>query len=315
MDLPTMDLKTTDLKTMNLQSVLHTLRKTVLLTSITSLVTFHAYAQTGNITHSMSETKKIVSAGASVTELLIALGADNQLVGVDVTSVAPKGRSLPKVGYHRALSAEGLLALEPSIIIGSDEMGPKPALTQLKRAGVQVEVVDSSPTVAGLKHRIEQIAALTRTQDKVAALNNGIDEQVRSLGTNQPAKESAKKKVLFLLIHEGRPANVAGSGTTPDAIINLAGGINPAAKQLNAYKPLSNEAIIEMQPDVILVSGRSYKKMGGSDALLKALPLLSATPAGQNKQFITIDGHALVGGLGLKSLSEAERINQLLYAQ
>ncbi|GAL17884.1 periplasmic hemin-binding protein [Vibrio maritimus] len=41
--------------------------------------------------------------------------------------------------------------------------------------------------------------------------------------------------------------------------------------------------------------------------------MLSATPAGQNNAIVTIDGHALVGGLGLKSLDEAKRINALLY--
>ena len=73
------------------------------------------------------------------------------------------------------------------------------------------------------------------------------------------------------------------------------------------------EAIIEMQPDVILVSCRSYEKLGGADAILQSIPTLVATPAGINKQIITIDGHALVGGLGLKSLAEAQRLNALLY--
>ncbi|MEF1214692.1 ABC transporter substrate-binding protein, partial [Vibrio alginolyticus] len=76
---------------------------------------------------------------------------------------------------------------------------------------------------------------------------------------------------------------------------------------------LSTEAMVEMQPDVILVSGRSYETLGGADAILKAMPLLAATPAGKNKDIITIDGHALVGGLGLKSLAEAKRLNALLY--
>lgn len=70
--------------------------------------------------------------------------------------------------------------------------------------------------------------------------------------------------------------------------------------------------MVEMQPDVILVSGRSYEKMGGADAILAKMPLLAATPAGQSKNIIKVDGHALVGGLGLKSLSEAERISHIL---
>nr|WP_242456591.1 ABC transporter substrate-binding protein [Vibrio mediterranei] len=261
---------------------------------------------------SATAAEKIVSAGASVTELIYALDAQSKLVGVDVTSVTPEGTTIPKVGYHRALSAEGLLALEPTLVIGSDEMGPKPALDQLSRVGVDVEVVDTSSTIEGLNHRIDQIAKLTNSEAKVGELKETVAQQVEALNSNQPS-QSNMKKVLFLLIHEGRPANVAGNGTTPDAIIKLAGGINPAASQIDSYKPLSNEAMVEMQPDVILVSGRSYEKMGGSDAVLKALPLLAATPAGKNGDIVTIDGHALVGGLGLKSLAEAKRINELLY--
>lgn len=261
---------------------------------------------------SATAAEKIVSAGASVTELIYALDAQSKLVGVDVTSVTPEGTTIPKVGYHRALSAEGLLALEPTLVIGSDEMGPKPALDQLSRLGVEVEVVDTSSTIEGLNHRIDQIAKLTNSEAKVGELKEKVAQQVEALSSNQPS-QSNMKKVLFLLIHEGRPANVAGNGTTPDAIIKLAGGINPAASQIDSYKPLSNEAMVEMQPDVILVSGRSYEKMGGSDAVLKALPLLAATPAGKNGDIVTIDGHALVGGLGLKSLAEAKRINEILY--
>ncbi|WP_445206127.1 heme/hemin ABC transporter substrate-binding protein [Vibrio sp. 10N] len=256
--------------------------------------------------------EKIVSAGASVTELIFALDAQSQLVGVDVTSITPEDSALPKVGYHRALSSEGLLALQPTIIIGSDEMGPKPTLDQLQRVGVEIQVVDSAPTIDGLNKRIDQIAALTHSEEKVPALKAAIDEQVKALKSNQP-NENKAKKVLFLLIHEGRPANVAGSDTTPDAIITLAGGINPAAASLTSYKPISNESIIEMQPDVVLVSGRSHAKLGGSAAIIEALPMLSATPAGINNAILTIDGHALVGGLGLKSLEEAKRINALLY--
>ncbi|MCW0469342.1 ABC transporter substrate-binding protein [Vibrio chagasii] len=69
-----------------------------------------------------------------------------------------------------------------------------------------------------------------------------------------------QKKVLFLLLHEGRPANVAGGETSPNAIIELAGGINPAASKPYILQPLSMESLVEMQPDVILVSGRSYQK-------------------------------------------------------
>ncbi len=257
--------------------------------------------------------ERIISAGSAVTELILALHAEQSLIAVDVTSQLPEGQPLPKIGYHRRLSAEGLLALSPTKLIGSDEMGPAPVLQQLKSTGVDIEVVNTQANVDGLKARIDQIAAILNKPQEAQQLKSQVDQQVQSLKANQPTNQ--KKKVLFLLIHEGRAANVAGTDTTPDAIINLAGAINPAADKITAYKPLSSESMVEMQPDVILVSGRSFEKLGGPDAIIKMMPLLAATPAGQNKQIMAIDGAALVGGLGLKSLAEAKRLNQLLYTQ
>ncbi|EPS3401710.1 heme/hemin ABC transporter substrate-binding protein [Vibrio vulnificus] len=257
--------------------------------------------------------ERIISAGSAVTELILALHAEQSLVAVDVTSQLPEGQQLPKIGYHRRLSAEGLLALSPTKLIGSDEMGPAPVLQQLKSTGVDIEVVNTQANVDGLKARIDQIAAILNKPQEAQQLKSQVDQQVQSLKANQPTEQ--KKKVLFLLIHEGRAANVAGTDTTPDAIIRLAGAINPAADKITAYKPLSSESMVEMQPDVILVSGRSFEKLGGPDAIIKMMPLLAATPAGQNKQIMAIDGAALVGGLGLKSLAEAKRLNQLLYTQ
>ncbi len=263
-------------------------------------------------TLSPEEPKRIISAGGAVTELVLALGASEQLIAVDVTSELPANQPLPKIGYHRAISAEGLIAMNPTNVIGSDEMGPETAIDQLKKVGIEVDVVNTSASIEGLLERIDQIAELTGTQSQAKELKQTVSNQAKAL-EDSAAKQSEKKKMLFLLIHEGRPANVAGSDTTPDAIITLSGGINPAADKLNSYKPLSMESMIEMQPDVILVSGRSYEKLGGADEILKALPMLAATPAGQSKQIVTIDGHALVGGLGLKSLSEAHRLNQTIY--
>lgn len=256
--------------------------------------------------------ERIISAGSAVTEILVALGAQNKLVAVDVTSEIPNDLALPKIGYHRQLSAEGLLALAPTQLIGSSEMGPESTLQQLKGAGVNVEVVNDESTPQGLLARIDQIATLADAKPQAKALKQQVQSTIAALIHHQSTHKTPKK-VLFLLIHEGRAANVAGSDTTPNSIIELAGAVNPAAEQVTSYKPLSMEAIIEMQPDVILVSGRSYEKLGGADAILQSIPTLVATPAGINKQIITIDGHALVGGLGLKSLAEAQRLNALLY--
>ncbi|MGD8231476.1 heme/hemin ABC transporter substrate-binding protein [Vibrio sp. TRT 1302] len=260
--------------------------------------------------HSFAD-EKVISAGSAVTELVVALGQQDKLVAVDVTSEIPANLSLANIGYHRQLSAEGLLALGATRLIGSDEMGPDTTLNQLRAAGVTVDIVNTKPTTEGLLQRVDQIASLLDAQQQASNLKQSITKQIHTLEANKNDQVSAKK-VLFLLIHEGRPANVAGRDTTPNAIIELAGARNPAAESVTSYKPLSMEALVEMQPDVILVSGRSYKQLGGTEAILASMPMLAATPAGQNSQIIQIDGRALVGGLGLKSLAEAERLSTVL---
>ncbi|CAM3860398.1 heme/hemin ABC transporter substrate-binding protein [Vibrio aquimaris] len=263
------------------------------------------------ITASTSASDRIISTGSAVTELLIALDKQDQIVAVDITSEVPSENQLPKIGYHRNLSAEGLLALNPTLVIGSNEMGPQNVLDQISNAGVSVDVINSSPTPEGLLERIDDIASITHSEKKAQALKTNIQKTIQALETNRSTLQR-KQKVLFLLVHEGRPANVAGANTVPDAIIQLAGGLNPAAQKIDSYKPLSTESMLEMQPDIILVSGRSLDKIGGIETIFDKMPLLAATPAGKAKNIIPIDGHAIVGGLGLKSLSEAERLNKIL---
>lgn len=256
--------------------------------------------------------ERIVSAGSAVTELILDLGDKQDLVGVDVTSIGRDTAQLPQVGYHRQLAAEGILALKPTQLIGSTEMGPDTTLNQLRQAGVKVTVLETDNTAQGLIDRIDQLGKVLDKPQQADQLKQQVTQTLDKLHANTPKQQ---KRVLFVLIHEGRAANVAGSDTVPDAIISLAGGTNPAAHSVQSYKPLSKEALIDMQPDVVLVSGRSFAQMGGVDAILQALPTLAVTPAGINKQIYTIDGHALVGGLGLNSLKQAVALQKQLYPE
>ncbi len=140
-----------------------TLLKTSLLTITLGLSSF-SYANAD------TNTKKIISAGASITQIINALNAQDQIVAVDLTSKALVDKSVPKVGYHRQLSAENLMSLSPTNVIGSDEMGPQSTLDLLKQSGVNVDVVNSGETVKDLLQRIDQIASLTHHQQRAEVL-------------------------------------------------------------------------------------------------------------------------------------------------
>ncbi len=247
-----------------------------------------------------STSNRIISAGSSITEILVALGAKDQLVAIDITSRKfNSDGALPQVGYHRQLSAEGLMALSPTHIIGSHEMGPENTLTLLRSGGIKVETVPSGDSEDDLFSRIDKIAQVTGTQDRAAQLKVSIDKQLTQMKSRQLERSP---KVLFAMLTKGRPATIAGDKTTIDVIINLAGGQNPAKSQMSSYKPLSPEAIVQMQPDFLLVSERAWEALRGQEGILKEFPLLAATPVAAKNRIIPISSSAIIGGFGLESL-------------
>jgi iron complex transport system substrate-binding protein len=249
---------------------------------------------------------RIISAGSSITELLIALGAKDQLVALDVTSRKyNRDEALPQVGYHRQLSAEGLMALEPTHLIGSNEMGPENTLTLLKSGGIKVETVPSGDTEEDLFRRIDKIAQITGTQEKAKSLKASIDEQLNNIKSR---KLSHSPKVLFAMLTKGRPATIAGDKTTIDVIINLAGAQNPAKSEMSSYKPLTPETIVKMQPDFLLVSDRAWEALGGQEGILQEFPLLAATPVAGKDRIIPVSSSAIIGGFGLESIELTDKL-------
>ncbi|WP_087026466.1 heme/hemin ABC transporter substrate-binding protein [Thaumasiovibrio subtropicus] len=256
----------------------------------------------------ISSEPRIISAGSAVTELIFALEAESQLVAVDLTSKGfVMGTDIPQVGYHRQLSAEGLMALAPTVLVGSNEMGPEKTLNTLSEAGIDVETVTSGLGLEDLHLRIDQVAALTGTAEKAETLKADVAAQMEKLSATELKNPP---KVVFMLLAEGRPMTVAGNKTPVDTVIELAGAVNPAQDAFESYKPMSVEALIELQPDYILVASRSWRSMGGAEGILAKMPLLVATPAGEKNQFIPIPGPAIVGGFGLGSLKLAETLQQ-----
>ena len=249
--------------------------------------------------------ERIVSVGPATTELILALGGESSLIATDVSSPEPKG--LPKVGYHRALAAEGILSLAPTRLVGSDEMGPNSTLDQLRRAGVKVEVMATAPTLDNLNQRIDTLAQLLDNPAAGVKLKAEIASQSDQLAAQ--ARQNKPLRVAFLLLHKGQPTSIAGGNTTASALVTLAGGVNPVA-QLHDYKPVSTESLIELQPDLVLVSGRDWQQYQNVDSVLAQVPALAATPAGKNRAIHAIDGHALQGGLSLRSLQQANQIAQ-----
>ena len=236
---------------------------------------------------------RIVSIGGSVTEFVYALEAGDLLIAVDATSRhPPEATAKPNVGYMRALSAEPILSLEPTLVLAVADAGPRATLEQLRAAGVHLVTVPDDPSPAGIVEKARAVAAALEAPERGEAL------AVRLADALHAARESTahinhRPRVLFLLsVGRGAPL-AAGRSTSAQAMIELAGGIN-AISEFEGYKPISPEAFAIAAPDHVLVTERTLERMGGESGVL-AVPGLAITPAGQARRLIAMDGLLLLG--------------------
>jgi iron complex transport system substrate-binding protein len=234
--------------------------------------------------------ERIVSLGGSLTELVYALGLGDRLVGVDSSSVWPEpARALPQVGYQRKISAEGVIALAPSLVLHSDAAGPASALVRVREAGIALAEFPDPRDVAGARARIEALAARLDRVERGREILATLDAELARL---PEVSDEQRPRVLFLYARGADTLLVAGRSTAAAAMIELAGGRN--ALELDDFRPLSAEAVLAAAPELLLVTSRGLDSVGGSAGLL-ALPGIAQTPAGRHARILALDDLALLG--------------------
>lgn len=236
---------------------------------------------------------RIVSVGSALTEIVFALGAEDLLVGVDTTSQYPAAaQALPQVGYMRALSAEGVLSLKPTLVIATTAAGPATTLDQLRATGIEVVVLPERYDYDSVIAKIAAVGHVTGKQTAAEAMIARGRADMAKLA-KQIAAATRKPRVLFLLSMGGGAPQAAGRDTAADGIIRLAGGVN-AIDSYAGYRPLTPEAVIASRADFILVTRQTVQAMGGIETVLNQ-PALRQTPAGRAGKVLEFDTLLLLG--------------------
>lgn len=238
-----------------------------------------------------AEPKRVVSIDGSITEIVYALGAEQSLVGVDTTSVYPaQVKKLPNVGYMRRLSGEGILSLNPSLVITSEDAGPEKVLENLTQAGLNIETIPSHRSIDGVIAKVEAVARVLNKLEAGDALASQIKTQSTAILDTFVTPNIAKKpRVMFLLAMGGHGASIAGKETQADAMISLMGGEN-IGSDFNSYKPMSPEGALKAAPDVIIIAERPDMPLD-----LDQYPALKLTPAYQNQRILRESSMLLLG--------------------
>lgn len=258
--------------------------------------------------------ERVVSVSKQINEFMYDIGAEDVIVARDETSVYPEAiKALPSVGYHRALSAEGIISTRPTLLLTDGNVGPDAVMEQVRDVGIPVLVVKPGSTVdsaqammAELGKRFDREAA---ADSVIAAWREGMAEVAADTAANQA--EGAKPRVL--IIHFGQLINnylAINRGSTADQVLRWAGGVN-AVDSLGGMTRLTPELIARAAPDVIVATEVGFDRYGTAEKFAE-LPGISLTPAGKNGRIYRIEETELIY-YGPRTPETVRKLHEMLY--
>jgi iron complex transport system substrate-binding protein len=262
--------------------------------------------QTSNSSNSETavSNSRIVSLSGGITEVLCALGLEKQIVGVDVTSIYPASvtNTAQTLGHIKSIGIEQIMATNPTLVLAYEkEINPE-LKQKLIEAGIKVELLKHDFTIAGTKELIQNIARLEGIA-QYDQLGKKIDEDL-----SQIQALPKPLKVLFIYAR-GHNMTVAGRQTPMANLIQIAGAEN-AANGFEDFKPLTPEALVADNPDVLLFFDSGLESSGGVEAVLQ-VPGVAQTKAGQNKAIISLES-SLMNSFGPRVGEAALALNKKL---
>lgn len=194
---------------------------------------------------------RILSAAPAVTEICAALRLGDQLVGRTRYCVWPPSvQAVPVIGDLYQMNVEGLLALQPDVILIS---GASRSIVD-RLAPLKLPVTSLPDTALDdLFAGITQVGTLTGRPALADRLNADIRADIERAVRHYAA--GPRRKVLLLtapLPPDAAQVNVAGPGSFYDDLLQRAGHTNVAAVAGRPFTPLSLEFIVHADPDVII---------------------------------------------------------------
>jgi iron complex transport system substrate-binding protein len=243
-----------------------------------------------------ADSSRIVVLNGDLTEVVFALGYGKRVVAVDTSATYPEAATrLPKIGYQRALSAEPILALDPTLILGNTSAGPPAVLEQLRATGRDVRILPAATRLADVGPKIRRVGKALggAARARATALAKKVERRLRRARRSVTAKR--KPRVVFLYLRGQQVQQIGGKGSGADAMIGAAGGIDVGrAAGIRGFRPLSPEALVQLRPDFIVTLSASLQSVGGVNGLLQ-LPGVAQTPAGRKRNVLAFDDQEFLG--------------------
>ncbi|WP_406850347.1 heme/hemin ABC transporter substrate-binding protein [Chromobacterium phragmitis] len=236
--------------------------------------------------------ERVVVLTPDIAEIVVALGAGGEVIGRDRDSKQPELARAQVVGFSRALSAETIAGLKPTLVLGSAAAKPAALWPQLARLKLRAEEVSAREDGRDFADAIRKVGALL---GRDAAAGKLADDWQRKM-LARPARA-----VRYLVSYDG--SLVAGRR------VDAAGGADQGvgrgvAAGLSGFKPLNRDAWQALKPDVIILGSHTAAAYGGKDAFSRR-PEVAATPAGKQGRIYQLPPQqGMLIGLGSPAVVE-----------
>lgn len=239
---------------------------------------------------------RIIPVDGDIAEIVFALGLGDHVVATDISATFPaQAEALPDIGYQRALNAEPIAAMEPTLVLATDLAQPAEALESLRSLNIAVVIIEPEISLSGPGKKIQIVAnALgvpNRGRELVATLTAEIDAALAAAAETETAPRTA-----LLYLRGERVQLMFGEGTGVSVLLSAVGATDVASEMgIVETRQITAESLLVAAPDVILVTTTGLESVGGVDGLL-AIAGIGETPAGRSRRILAYEDQYLLGG-------------------
>ena len=234
-----------------------------------------------------------IDISGTIAATVFGLGLGENVVGRDLSTGFAGTEDLPVVTKSgHTLNAEAILELAPTVVLTDTSIGPKEVRQQLREAGIAVVVVSSERRIDTVDDLVTEVAAALGVPTRGAALSARLAAEIEDarteIATITPSDPVDRARMMFLYVRGN--ANVYyifGRDSGADSLIEAIGGVDVAAEiGWEGMKPMTAEALVAAQPDVLVMMTDGLASVGGMDGLRERIPALAQTPAGQHRRVV-----------------------------